>query len=149
MSETLKETINVLIAEDNRALRETLSWLLKSSKNNIDYNVMEAASGEEAVKKAMDHNFEIIIMDYRMPPGITGLEATKQILKLKPEIKILSYTTDFYAVEDMIEAGAKGGLSKNFKKGEMDEAIKTLLTGKTYFSSEIAEKLNLNDRFKE
>jgi CheY-like chemotaxis protein len=35
---------------------------------------MEAASGEEAVKKAMDHNFEIIIMDYRMPPGITGLE---------------------------------------------------------------------------
>jgi CheY-like chemotaxis protein len=62
MSETLKETINVLIAEDNR-------WLLKSSKNNIDYNVMEAACGEEAVKKAMDHNFEIIIMDYRMPPG--------------------------------------------------------------------------------
>jgi hypothetical protein len=41
-----------------------------------------------------------------MPPGITGLEATKQILKLKPEIKILNYTTDFYAVEDMIEAGA-------------------------------------------
>jgi CheY-like chemotaxis protein len=57
MSETLKETINVLIAEDNRALRETLSWLLKSSKNDFDYNVMEAASGEEAVKKAMDHNF--------------------------------------------------------------------------------------------
>jgi two-component system response regulator NreC len=145
MSETVKEIINVLIVEDNLALRETLRWLLKSSKNDFDYNVMEAASGEEAVKKAMDHNFEIIIMDYRMPPGISGLEATQQILKLKPEIKILSYTTDLYAVEDMIEAGAKGGLTKNFKKGEMDQAIKTLLTGKTYFSSEIAEKLNPSD----
>jgi DNA-binding NarL/FixJ family response regulator len=97
----------------------------------------------------MDHNFEIIIMDYRMPPGISGLEATQQILKLKPETKILSYTTDFYAVEDMIQAGAKGGIMKNFQKGELDQAIKKLLTGETYFSSEIAEKLNLGDRFKE
>jgi DNA-binding NarL/FixJ family response regulator len=116
----------VLIVEDNLAMRETLSWLLKSSKNTFNYNVMEAASGEEAVKKAMNHNFEIIIMDYRMPPGISGLEATQQILRLKPEIKILSFTTDLYAVKDMVQAGAKGGISKNFKKGEMDLAVKYL-----------------------
>lgn len=139
-----KEIINVLIVEDNPVLRETLGWLLKSPKNTFDYHVMEAASGEEAVKKAMDHNFDIIVMDYRMP-GISGLEATRQILELKPEIKILSYTTDLFAVEDMVEAGAKGGISKNFKKGEMDLAVKTLLTGKTYFSAEIAAELNLPD----
>jgi two-component system invasion response regulator UvrY len=148
MPEMFKEIINVLIVEDNLVLRETLSWLLKLPKNTFDYHVMEAASGEQAVKKAMDHNFDIIIMDYRMPPGISGLEATQQILRLKPEIKILSFTTDLYAVKDMVQAGAKGGISKNFKKGEMDQAIKTLLTGKTYFSSEIAAELKL-DGFKE
>jgi DNA-binding NarL/FixJ family response regulator len=147
MSEMSKEIINVLIAEDNRLLRETLSWLLISPKNSFDYNVMEVASGEEAVKKAIDHHFEIIIMNYRMPPGMSGVEAIKQILKLKPEIKILSYTMDLYSVEEMITAGAKGAISKNFKKGELDEAIKTLLSGKTYFSSEIAEKLKLSDKF--
>ncbi len=94
-----EEIINVLIVEDNDVLRETLSWLLKSSKI-FDYNVMDVASGEEAVKRSIDHDFEIIIMDYRMPPGMSGLEATKQILKLKPEIKILSYTTDLYSAEE-------------------------------------------------
>ena len=43
----------------------------------------------------------------------------------------------------------KDKVNQNFKKGEMDLAIKTLLSGKTYFSSEIAEKLNLLDGFKE
>jgi two-component system invasion response regulator UvrY len=141
MSETVQEIINVLIVEDHAKLRESLIEILQSSKDTFDYHVMEAASGEEAVRKAKDHNFEIIIMDYRMPPGITGLEATQQILKLKPEVKILSYTTDIFAVEDMIRAGAKGGIAKNFKRGEMDQAIKTLLTGKTYFSGEIAQEL--------
>jgi DNA-binding NarL/FixJ family response regulator len=147
MPEMFKEIINVLIVEDNLVLRETLSWLLKSPKNTFDYHVMEAASGEQAVKKAMDHNFDIIIMDYRMPPGISGLEATQQILRLKPEIKILSYTTDLYIVKDMVEAGARGGISKNFHKGEMDHAIKTVLIGQTYFSIEIAEAINYSDRF--
>ena len=149
MSETFKKIVDVLIVEDNLSLRESISDLLKSSNDTFHYNVMEAASGEEAVKKVMDHNFEIIIMDYRMPPGISGLEATRRILELKPEVKILSFTTDYIAVEEMCEAGAKGGISKNFKRGELNEAIKTLLAGKTYFSIDIAKYFDFINKSKE
>ena len=136
------EAVNLLIVDDHSLLRESLKRLLESYKKTFILNVKEASSGEDAIKKIKDNDFEIILMDYRMS-GINGAEATRRILKIKPKMKILGFSNIDASpiVEDMLNAGAKGYLLKDLDGNELLHAIKTVLSGKRYYSHQIAEKL--------
>ena len=83
-------------------------------------------------------------MDYNMPPGISGPEAIRRILKIKPEIKILGLSNyeERALVEDMMTSGANGYLLKDIEKKELEEAIKTVLAGGIYYCKRIRKKLN-------
>jgi len=140
-----KETISLLIVEDNSMLRDSLKMLLESFEKTMIIKVQEADSGEAAIEKVKEKNFDIILMDNNMPPGISGPEATRRILKIKPEIKILGLSNyeERALVEEMMNAGANGYLLKDIEKKELIEAIKTVIAGGTYYCKRIRKKFNL------
>jgi len=73
-------------------------------------------------------------MDIEMP-GINGFDATRIISEQYPKVKVISLS--MYGEEDMIEAGARGFLLKSSEINEVSEAIRRVMQGGTYFSSDI------------
>lgn len=143
-----KEALKILIVDDNEYLRNSLQFFLQSLSNFI-FDIDQAASGEAAVDMVKEKNFGFILMDYSMPPGITGPEAIKRIKKIKPEIKILGVSSfgESCLVEEMINAGANGFLKKNFNGHEILEAINIVRAGGVYYSPGIKEELDTYNSF--
>ena len=115
--------IKVLIVDDDIALREVLKIML------VDFNVVEAENGEEAVRLYKMAKPDIVLMDIVMPK-MNGVQATKEILKHDKNARILAITA--YAKskgEEMIEAGAKGVVSKPIKRRELIDMITKYVKG--------------------
>src|SRR5262245_50316997 len=87
--EVAMETLRVLIADDHPLFRHGMAALLAAS---AEFQVVgEATSGEEVVRLAEQLQPDVILMDIRMP-GISGIDATRQILHTSPHIRILMVT---------------------------------------------------------
>ncbi len=134
--------INLLIVDDHKMLRQGFKDILFSIKQSLSLHIAEAASGEEAIRKINDNQYDIVFIDYQMP-GISGVETIYRILRFKPLLKIIVLSSyDALAfVESMRDAGAKGYLLKNVEGPELLKAIERVLEGKNYYSHEIAIKL--------
>jgi DNA-binding NarL/FixJ family response regulator len=137
---TVKEgamAIRVLLADDHHIIRQGLKSLLEE-KAGMEV-VAEADDGRAAVELAASLKPDIIVMDVGMP-NLNGAEATRRILADDPEAKVvaLSMHTDRRFVGNMLEAGAQGYLVKDCAFEELAEAIKTVLSGRTYLSPKIA-----------
>jgi DNA-binding NarL/FixJ family response regulator len=106
--------------------------------------VGEAADGRSAVRLAKQLSPNVIVMDIAMP-DLNGIEATRQLTKAQPEIKIiaLSMHADRRFANEMIRAGAQGYLVKDGAFEELAEAIRTVLSGKAYLSPRVADNYAL------
>ncbi|ATX76835.1 MULTISPECIES: UvrY/SirA/GacA family response regulator transcription factor [Reinekea] len=106
--------------------------------------VADGNSGQRAVDLAKEYEPDVILMDVRMP-GMDGIEATKKIQRLFPEIKIIAVTAcdDDPFPARLLQAGASGYLTKGASTDEMIQAIKTVMAGKKYLTPTIAQKLAL------
>ena len=104
--------------------------------------VGEASSGEEAVRKARELMPSVVLMDIKMP-GIGGLGATKRLLRVNPDIKILIVTVcdDDLFPSRLLQAGANGYLTKGASMAEMIQAIRAVSVGQRYISPDIAKQL--------
>jgi DNA-binding NarL/FixJ family response regulator len=91
-------------------------------------------SGESAVALTEKLSPDLILMDVEMP-GMNGIEATRKISDDFPSIPILAFSmhTDRWTVQAMMEAGARGFISKDAGKDTLIQALSTLLAGETYF----------------
>src|ERR1700677_4346687 len=101
--------ITVLLAEDQKSLRQSLKWLVELDG---DIKVIgEAKNGREAVRLAMNLRPEVIVMDIAMPL-LNGLQATLQIMETSPatRVLILSAHPDPAYVEQAMLFGASGYL---------------------------------------
>ena len=132
--------ITVLLAEDHTIVRQGLRLLIEA-KGDIEI-VGEAKTGREAVRMAGDLHPDVVVMDVAMPL-LNGLQATRQILKTFPKMKILilSAHSDYEYIEQVVKAGALGYLVKQTSGEVLAEAIRELQKGKTYFSPSIAKRL--------
>lgn len=106
--------------------------------------VGEAASGEDAVRLARDLTPQVVLMDVKMP-GIGGLEATRKLLRVDPDIRVLAVTVcdEEPFPSRLLKAGAAGYLTKGAALEEMIKAIRLVATGQRYISPEIAQQLAL------
>ena len=134
--------VEIIVIDDHDLVRFGLVRLL-SDVAGIRV-VADGNSGQRAVELAKEHEPDIILMDLRMP-GMDGIEATKKIQRLFPEIKIIAVTAcdDDPFPARLLQAGASGYLTKGASTDEMIQAIKTVMAGKKYLTPSIAQKLAL------
>lgn len=134
--------IKVLLVDDHDLVRIGIRRLL-SDVNGIKV-IGEAKSGEEAVKTTRELKPHVILMDVKMP-GIGGLEATRKILRMDSDVKVIAVTV--YGEEPfpsrLLQAGAAGYITKGSSLDEMVQAIRTVYSGQRYLSPEVAQQLAL------
>jgi two-component system, NarL family, response regulator NreC len=130
-------TARILIADDQRIMREGLRALLVGSPGMSV--VAEAENGRSAVELAREIRPDVVIMDVSMP-DMNGIEATRQIAAAHPEIRViaLSIHADRRFVLQMFKAGAAGYLLKDCAFEELTRAIRVVLDGQSYLSPAIA-----------
>ena len=132
--------IKIIIADDHKLFRDGMKSLLSLRQ---EFNVIaESSTGEELVEKATKIEADIIITDISMPE-LSGIEASRKIIEVKPDIPILilsMYNSEEF-VMDAIKAGAKGYLPKDVSPDELFKAITEIADGGEYFSKSVSEKV--------
>jgi DNA-binding NarL/FixJ family response regulator len=134
------EAIKVLVADDQRLMREGLATLLALA-DDIDI-VAQAGDGAEAIELAQAHRPDVILMDIQMP-HVNGVEATRTIRSLLPATQIIILTTfdnDEYLLEGL-RAGACGYLLKDMPSEQLADAIRSAAKGQSPIGPEMARKL--------
>ena len=132
--------ISVLLVDDHNIVRQGLRALLVA-EGDIDI-VAEAQSGREAVQLVEKLRPEVVVMDLAMPL-LNGWEATRQILKLLPSVRIVVLSTygDDEHIQQAIAAGAAAYLLKQTAAADLVKAIREVKKGNAYFSPAIAKRL--------
>ena len=124
----MSDRIRVLLADDQRVVREGLATLL-SLLEGIDV-VGAAGDGDEVVELARRVCPDVVLMDLRMP-RCDGVEATLRLRALDPDVKVLVLTTyaDDRSVIDALRAGARGYLTKDASAEEIRSALDQVMRG--------------------
>jgi DNA-binding NarL/FixJ family response regulator len=133
-------TIRVLLADDDALLRAGLAVVL-STDSDLDV-VAEAADGLQAVDQCRRHAPDVVLMDVRMP-GIDGIEATRRIVAILPDTKVLILTTFQYDeyVWGALRAGASGFLLKRASPERLLDAVHTVATGEALLDPAVTRTL--------
>ena len=120
--------IRVLLADDQRLVRESLATLL-GLLGGIDL-VATASDGEEALALSGRHDPDVVLMDLRMP-RMDGIEATRLLRERQPGVRVIALTTyaDDESVLGALRAGARGYLTKDASSDDIRAAILTVAAG--------------------
>jgi DNA-binding NarL/FixJ family response regulator len=131
-------TIRILIADDHEVVLSGLRLIIEG-RHNWEI-VGEARDGREAVRKALEVNPDVALLDYSMPL-INGIEATRQIRARLPRTEVLIFTMhdSELLVRDLMHAGARGYLLKSDAKCHLVTAIETLAAHKPFFPPSLEE----------
>lgn len=132
------DKIKILLADDHQLFRNGLKILLDAFDN---FEISgEAGNGEEVLQIISGSDCHIILMDIDMPV-LDGIEATRRVTEINPDIKIIALS--MYGEEEyyhrMVEAGARGFLLKDSDINEVKDAIITVHNGGNYFSQELLQ----------
>ena len=120
--------VRVVLADDQRLVRESLSTLL-DLLDGIDL-VANAADGQEAVDLVEVHRPDVVLMDLRMP-RLDGIEATRRLRERCPDVRVIALTTfaDDESVLGALRAGARGYLTKDAGSDQIRDAILAVAAG--------------------
>ena len=140
--------IKILLADDHPIFINGMSALLNEIN---DFEVVGGAlNGAETIELATKLKPDIILTDVQMPVK-NGIEATKEIHKRFPEIKIIAITmlNESMNIKKMLEAGASGYVLKTIEKEELIAVIRKVMTGEKHFSPEVTTQLlnNFSNKF--
>ena len=129
----------VLIADDHALVRAGIRALLERIPNTEV--VAEASDGREAMELIAKRQPDIVLMDIAMP-GLNGLEATRQIVKTWPPVRviILSMHSSEEYVWQALRAGARGYLLKGASLAELELALSSVAKGELYLSPPLSQQ---------
>jgi len=134
----------ILVIDDEAVMRESLKdWLMED-----DYEVDLAASGEEALRLAKEKDWEVILLDLKMP-GMDGIETLRRLkeAKLKAEILMMTaYATVDTAVQAM-KQGAFDYLTKPFDPDQVEIQLKKIISHKELVEENILLRKKLEERY--
>jgi DNA-binding NarL/FixJ family response regulator len=156
------ETIRIIIFEDNKDMRESLSFIIESV---ADFEMVGSfPDARRLLSRISQTKPDLVLMDINMP-GISGIEAVQQIHEYDPNIRIMMQTV--FEEDDKVFAslcaGASGYILKSTAPERVLEAIREVARGGVFFTPAIAKKvlanfnqqpgkaeyINLSDREKE
>jgi DNA-binding NarL/FixJ family response regulator len=130
--------IKILIVEDHPLFRDGIKLSLSQYEN---FSIIgEADNKNDAIERVKKEIPDVILMDISLKDS-NGLEATKEILEINHDIKIiiLSSYTDAHHVKNAVEAGAKGFLPKEILDENLFTAIAAVMKNKLYFDPSISD----------
>src|SRR5277367_302346 len=133
-------TLRLLLADDHEIVRQGLRSILAPLK---DCEIVgEAADGRQAVTMTKSLSPDIVILDIGMPT-LNGLEATRQILKLRPQTKVLVLTMHEAdsVIREVLDAGARGYILKTDAGRDLVTAVDSLRRNKTFFTSRVSQMI--------
>lgn len=133
-------TVRVVVADDHPVVRAGVVMML-SADTRIEV-VGQAENGVQAVALATELHPDLVVMDLQMPE-LDGVEATRQIRSVAPDVRVLlltTYDTD-RAIVSAIEAGAVGYLLKDAPPGELVQAVLDSAAGTQVLAPTVAAKL--------
>jgi DNA-binding NarL/FixJ family response regulator len=129
----MKRKPQIVLVDDHSSFREGLKSIITNRK--IGKVIGEASNGEEFIQLLSQVHPDLVFMDIEMPK-MNGMEAAYRSLRMMPHLKIIVYT--FYGENEylarMKAIGVKGFIVKNSRIEELENAIKEVMVGKTYFS---------------
>ncbi len=127
----------ILIADDHELMRRGLRGLLES---HDEWAVCgEAVEGTEAVRKSTELKPDLVIMDVNLP-GLSGIDAAVQIRQEREAAKILFFTVhdSEEIIREIVGVGALGYVAKSRASQDLVEAVRNVLSGKTFFPNVVA-----------
>ncbi len=132
--------IKIILVDDHAVVRAGYRMLLQNS-DEIEI-VAEAETGEQACKAFVDFNPDVVVMDLSLP-GMGGLEAIRRICARDNSAKILVFSMheNTVFVDQTLNAGAKGYITKSSAPDVLMTAIKEIASGGTYLDADIAQHL--------
>lgn len=135
--------IRLLLVDDHALFRSGLKSVLAEA-GDIEV-VGEASDGEAALDFVRADPPDVVLMDINMP-GIGGIEATRRILHAQPEVRVIAVTamSEDPFPNQLLDAGAFGYLSKGCPADELFKAVRSVVKGDHYISSDVAQKLALS-----
>lgn len=132
--------IKIMLVDDLELVRTSMKEMLDKIPG---FKIVgEASNGEKAIQLIRSLRPDVVLMDVHMP-GMGGLGATRKLLRINPDVKILVvtiYNNDIFPSK-LLQAGAFGYLTKGVTKQEMIRAIKAVHSGQRYISPNIASQL--------
>src|SRR6202041_310915 len=124
--------MKILLADDHHLVREAIaSYLARAAP---DISCVEAADFQQVRDRlAGDSDFDLVILDYRMP-GMNGLAGLDEVKERLPEarVAILSGAMDTDEAERALERGAAGVIMKNLRGTALLTALRLMAAGETY-----------------
>jgi DNA-binding NarL/FixJ family response regulator len=129
--------LTILLGDDHVLVRQGIRKILEERQT---WTVVdEARDGREAVRKALELQPDVAILDIGMPL-LNGIEATRQIVRRAPNIKVLilsMHTEEAYIVQ-ALQAGARGYLLKESADVDLVHAVTAVASDKSFFSPSVA-----------
>jgi DNA-binding NarL/FixJ family response regulator len=130
--------MTILLIEDHALVRAGVKRLLTTV---LDAEILEAASGRDALAILRARKIELIILDLNLP-GLGGLELLRRIIQMNTgPVLVLSMHAEPLYIRRALEAGASGYATKNISPDELLTAVKRVLAGGRYVEAELAQAL--------
>ncbi len=151
LTRTLLENNNrmarILLVDDHDLVREGIGLLLQERGASAGCEVVGAVStAEEALDFVRRNPVDVVFLDLRLP-GMSGEEAVRRLLAIRPELRILmlSVTATGPLPRRALNDGAVGYLTKGCSVDEMIHAVRKVMDGGRYISQEVAADLVFSD----
>ena len=135
-----KNTIRVVVADDQTVIREALAMML-DLEDDIEV-VAAAENGQVAVERVLALRPHVLLTDLRMPV-MDGAAATAQVAEQSPETAVIVLTTfdDEVSILSALQAGARGYLTKDAGRAEIAAAIRAAAAGQSVLDRAVQARL--------
>lgn len=131
--------MKILVVDDHALVREGLSQVLKVLGENV--TILQSAASKEAFELVQDHpDLDLVLLDYHLP-DMNGLDALRIFRKNHPELPIvlLSGSANIQVMQQSIQSGAAGFISKSGISEDLLEAVRQVLAGEVFIPPELKE----------
>jgi two-component system, NarL family, response regulator LiaR len=137
----MSNPISIIIVDDHEVVRKGIRAYLES---NPEFKVIgEASSGTDALQLVTEYIPDVVLMDLIMPPGIGGVETTREIKKISPRTQVVvltSFHEDIH-IFTALKAGAISYILKDIKMEELGDALQRAAHGEVTFHPLIAARV--------
>lgn len=137
----MMNALNIMLVDDHEVVRMGLRMVLEQVPDVRI--VVEAGSAEEAIRLCSTHQPDVVIMDIRMPPGRSGIEACRTIVERWPHIHVIMLTSfaDDDLIAEAIKAGAVGYVLKQAGTGELLRALDAVRQGAALLDPSVTRRV--------